>query len=471
MSFIPSFILSALLFCNVSVPVEWDGATFTEGIICEIPNAKFIVSVDEHPFTGKSLAGSEQGSGSRAFLQPELRNAAFLFQTKEPDLKFAAGSLSVSGTSCTSELSASLSGKADGAKPLAFYAVWENLSFLATTGLSLKSALTSQMQNPFFNRAIIQFQPGFLNLNSSGSGKTGLKLSVTAGWFRLKEKKDNTWFLRYLWHGDGNLFFLNSIFTVRYSSGKNRFEADGIIRLSLPDQLEPAAGGGLRLYMKTPSTETTLTGFITPAVFMQTNGSYTNELLKTEGQFLMEKSLICKDIVSDSHQDKKKTATGKKAEKIELTFKANASYVQKQPDSPDKAAKQVLSGSTSCCCSTSILEAGVSVTAAKFCPEEDFQNGELIHELEIQFMNSALTGKVTLLPLKKEKKAEGPAWSLKAEQTLKDFSASYTAEFNGLALGNQEFSLTGERAPVSIEALLDIRKKGLSWSLSISYAM
>lgn len=456
MSLIPSFILSTLLFCNVSVPGGWEGATLTEGVICEIPYARFTLSVDEQP-SGQDTA----------VMQSVPKNAAVLYNFKKSGLKFAAGTLTVTGTGGTSELSAALPGKTDGRKQLALYAECSWLSLLAATDCKLDTLDSSStfnqtrhtLQNVFslFNRALIQVRPDFLCIQDVENQKMECKDCLTAGWFRLSETKDNRWYLDTPWRRAGNLLFFNNAFTLRHTFPTTKLETTGIISLSLPDNLTASAAGCFRTLLKTSHTETAVLLELTPAVFVTPSGSYTNELVRAEAQFSADVK------IRNLSSDKEKKAGI-------FAFKAETAYVQKPSAVIGEQPDQLLSGTTMCSYKSDSLGLEFSLKAADFCIENHFKDGKITPALELTLPGVSLKGEILFQSLtgNEHADADSPAWSVKAERTLTDFTASCTMSYNRTALEKLEFTLSEERGAVALSSGVTIRKTALSWNLAFS---
>lgn len=457
MSFIPSFILSALLFCNVSVPGGWDGATLTEGIICEIPYTKFTVSVEEQSVL------QDENTGSQTDMLSALKNGAIVFQSDASGLKLAAGSLSVSGTSGTDVLTATLPARTDGGKPLAFFASWKKLALLATTASSwekLNAAVSAaQTGEPFFNKAIIQFRPAFFSLNPDASLKPEMKVMLFGGWFFISPTKETSWFLLHPWHSSGNLLYLSNDLTLRLTFPHAKAEIAGTASFSLPDISEPAAAGGLSLLLKTKHTETDLSCFVTPPAFLMPAGSYTGETFRAEAGFLF----------TATPASLKTQTSGKKQTGAALSVSADAALVQKQPATVGQTAKQLLSAELAASYDNKkAFKAGISLSADKICIEDECRDSELSPALEVTLSQTSLSAKATFLPFTDEpdESRKAPAWSLKAERSLSELEASYTAEFSGTILKKQTFSLTHEQGPVSLCTEIAVKNETLTWKLS-----
>lgn len=420
MSFIPSFILSSLFFFNVSVPAGWNGATLTEGIICEVPGFQGELSVQEQP-------------------APSLKNATILFHKDGVPIKMAAGNLTLSGINGTTRLSASLPSRTDSSKAPSLFVSWQNIALAATGG-----------------RITGQFHPGYFRILADASFKAELKDTLSAGWTHLDESKDDSWYLRFPWHREGNLLWINNILNARFVFQKASLEAEIPFRLSVPDILVPAASSGLKLLLKAGRTETTLSLEATPSHFLVPSGSYTPDTFQTDASFSMK---------ADAGGSSEKSGAS-------LILKAEAGFVQKQPAEAKKTARQFLSALVSCSYECGGFGAGFSVSAAKLCLKDRCADGELTPSLNLSLDKADFAAKATVLPFRTAagKEAEAPAWSLKAEYAEKGFSAAYTAEFEGACLKKQDFSLSEERGRALIGTSVSIAAEKLVWNFSFSLA-
>ncbi|MBQ0167213.1 MAG: hypothetical protein KBT02_08920 [Treponema sp.] len=390
----------------------------TEGVICEIPNTSFVLSVDENPTVTTD-------DGMTLDMQPELKNAAILFQQKALSLKIAAGSLAVTGAGGSSRLSASLPGKDDGAKDKAVFVSWKSLALLGSE-----------------ERAILQLHPGFFRILPDAPFKTELAASLTAGWRKLSESTDPAWFLRYPWHGNGNLYYLDGGLSARFSFSSAKLTAESTVSLSLPDILPQEVAGALKLLLRTERTETSLSCAGTPASFVLPTGAFTPDTFKTDAAFSFESP--------------------------SFKMKADASVTQKQPAHALELSKLFHEAALSLAYTAGSFRAGVAVQAAKLCFADECRDGELSPKLELTLSGTSLSTEATILPFRPEDDAEKPDWSVKAASTVSGLTASYTAEIGGTWLEKQEFSLKEERDSVSLSTAVIIKNDSLTWNLSFS---
>lgn len=410
MSFIPSFILSALIFCNAKVPGGWGDASFTEGIICEVPCTDFTLSFEE--------TRDEP---------PSLKNAAVIYESDALSLKLAAGSLAVTGTGGSDRLSAALPQKGDPKKPLSCFASWQGFSTYYCDG-----------------RLLIQLW--------SGRSDTPVQNALSAGWTHIEPTKDDSWYLRYPWHTGGNLHSLQDSLTVRFPLSQASITASGTLSLSLPDMLAPAAGGALNLLLKAGKTESTLSVSAFPAHFMTNDGSFTDELLNAKTSFAYSKS-----------------AAGSQ-NKAESAFKAAAGIAVKQPAAAHELAKRFFSASASYSYKKGDTAWSVAMDADKFCLEENWCEGTLSPAAELTLFQTVLSLKGKILPFqdKTSDTAIPPELSVKVSRTHETMYLSYTAIFSGSGLETQIFSLRDSRDSVTLNTDINVKHDGISWELSFS---
>ncbi len=439
MSFIPSFILSALIFNTVSVPGGWDGTVLSQGIICEVPFTRIAVTVEEQPD-----------------VMYALKNGAVIFKFDKQDLKFGAGSLAVTGTSGTSDLTATLPAKTDAAKPLALFASWKKLALLSTTGWSLE-ALTAtnssvSSSGSFFDKAILQFRPSFLSLKPDSQLNPAIKETLVAGWFLISAGKESSWFLVHPWHVDGNLFYLNNDFALRLTFPHAKTVLTATARLSASDIIVPAAGGALSLLLNTEHTETTFYCSVTQPSFLLPEGSFEKERLTAGADFSFETPLAKKDKSSPA-----------------LTVTANAAYIQKEPVTFGSVTRQMLSAEIAAAYDgKNDFKAQLSLAADELYLEEDCQNGELTPALKLTFADTAVSGKAAFLPFSENAQAgnASPAWTVKAKKSLAEVTAAYEAAFKGTVLKKQEMSLEYVQDNISLSSAVTIKNAALTWTLS-----
>ena len=454
MSYIPSFILSALIFCNVSVPSGWNEATLSQGVICEIPYTEFIVSVEEQP-AAKTEYDSLPGK------VPALQNGGFSVQPGTSSLKLAAGSLSVSGTSGTDALTATLPARTDGGKPLAFYARWKTLALLVTTVCPWKnlSAAVSATRTgePFFNRAIIQFKPPFLCLSPDAALYPELKETFFAGWYAIHASKDSGWFLVHPWHPAGNLFYLRNDIAVRLSFAQAKTELTATAQVSVSDIISPATAAAATALVKTKHTETALSCSIMPPLFLMPNGSYPKETFTADADFSYMAAL----------PGKKKQNDAKMQDNAELTIKTGASFAIRQPAATGDEAQQLFSAIMSATFKKNTFLAGLSLLADTLCFENNCRDGQLSPEVKLAVDGLSLSVKAAFLPFwDNAESSKEPSWTMKAERTLSGVKASYAVEFTGNVLKKQDISISHEQGPLSLSTAITVRNDTLTWKLS-----
>lgn len=434
MSFIPSFILSTLIFCNAKVPGGWDEAVFTEGIFFELPYVSFTASYE--------------GNADEI---PALKNAAVIIESDALSLKLAAGSLAVSGTGDAATLSIALPAKDDGKKPLSYFISWKGFSSYYTD-----------------SRMIIGL--------CAGRSDTMFQNALTAGWTRIEPTKDDSWYLRYPWHTGGNLHSLQDTLTARFSFWHLRLETAGTASLSLPDMLPPAAAGALDLLLKAGHAETTLAFASTPAHFMTGAGTLTNELLSMKATFAYTDTgpLKASPPLSESKGSDKDSGSfeARTADKAEVVFKATAGFVVKQPAAAHELSKNFISASMSHSLKAGPAAAGVALEADRFCLEDKCREGELTPAAELTLYNTACSIKGKVLPFqdRTSENAVPPEFTIKAAHSYETMSFSYTATFSNAILQTQTFSLTDSRESISLNTEITIRQEGISWNLSFSKA-
>lgn len=407
MSFIPSFILSAIVFFNANVAGGWDDAGFSEGFIGELPYTSVTLSADE-----------------KADERPALRNAAVIFKLPSLSLKLAAGNLTVTGAGGSGALSATLPGKDDASKPPALFISWKDLSLLTKD-----------------NRMLVQLSSSFSGILCSNA--------LTACWTRIEQTKDDSWFLRYPWHKGGNLHILSDSLSARLPLFNASLETTATVSLSIPDMLAPNAGGTLDLLLKAGSTETTLAFSAAPARFMTANGSFTPETLSLSAGFLYAKE---------------------KENEASTSFKATAAFVQKQPEKARELSRQLAATGLSCAFRKKSFSLGMTVQAEKISPQEGLYNAELSPQLELAFSGTELSAKGTFLPFMdtSDDTYTLPAWSVKAGRNIKELMVFYQAEFSGSSLETQDFSVAFNKGQFSLSSEIVIKKAGLTWNLSVS---
>lgn len=406
MSFIPSFILSALIFCKTTIPGGWDEASFQEGIICEFPYTAVTVSAEE-----------------KADEPPSLKNAAAILKLDALSLKLAAGSLSITGTGGTGTLSAALPGKDDGSKPLSFFASWKWFSLYAAD-----------------NRMLMQLTTTF--------SKAHLSNALTAGWTRISPTKDDSWFLRYPWHPGGNLHSLSDTLSLSFQFARATLETEGTAALSLPDMLSPAAGFELEMCLKSNgqehAAETAISISAHPHSFMLADGSFTPDTLNAGASFSLSSETTA--------------------------FTAEAGFVHKQPAKAKELSKRLVSASLAYALEKESFAMDMSVGADKFSPDEGLKDTELSPQLDLMLSGTELTLKGTFLPFKDQTDDTYslPEWSVKAERTQKELTVFYKAEFTGTSLETQVFSAAFDRQSLKLGTQVSVKKTGLSWELTFS---
>lgn len=412
MSLIPSFILSTLLFCNATVPGGWDGAVFSEGIICEIPYTRFTVSLGEPPLS--------------------LKNAAAIFQSESAELKLAAGSLTVSGTSGADPLSAALPGRTDGKKAFSFFTSWKNCAFYATE-----------------SRSLFQWNPDFITVLQKSSLTAELRNRFSAGMTILQPTNDTDWYLRFPLHEKSSIRFIRDALALRLSTAGCSFEAEGTVSPAFSAALPTAQESALSLLLKTTHTESAFSCTAAPSWYVTPAGSFTDETFQSKASFIYRENAPDNAVAS---------------------FKADADFVIKQPAAAFASQKRLFSAGLGAESRNGGFSAGVSLTAGKLCPEDRYEDAEFSDAVECTFPETVLEAKVTIRPFKTvaSMKEAAPVWAVKAERSLESGSVSYKASFSGTEPEQQEFTLTEERGGSALYMAVTVKNEELIWCLSFS---